>query len=316
MLPKSIYVTFKNNLRMLKRRRRLSLTTIDLLKKLKLDTFSNIIENGIFTRKLSGTYFSNINRFFFNIISEVNRNNFNEEKNTLINKITNKIFVNKLRKIYIYKYYTSLLYINSLKFKMTNLLGLTNILSKIYNKKVIINVVNLKYLFLDSSIFVNAVVRKINDRKKRIRKVLKKGLKMIKKGKISPNLLLKKSKDLPMILANKYKLNFMNLSNYLSNSINNDNLSFLDNNKSHTSAFQALHNKFLIGFKLQGTGRLTRRLTASRSQSKYRKTGNFKNIYSSHQGISTVMLKGYAKSNLQYVNMNSKNRNGSFSIKN
>jgi hypothetical protein len=60
---------------------------------------------------------------------------------------------------------------------------------------------------------------------------------------------------------------------------------------------------------------LTRRFTASRSVFKVKWKGNLKNIDSSYKGLSTVMLRGHAKSNVQYTNVNSKNRNGSFGIK-
>lgn len=36
---------------------------------------------------------------------------------------------------------------------------------------------------------------------------------------------------------------------------------------------------------------------------------------SSYKGLSTVMLRGHAKSNLQYTMINSKTRNGAFGIK-
>ena len=66
---------------------------------------------------------------------------------------------------------------------------------------------------------------------------------------------------------------------------------------------------------MQGAGRLTKRLTASRSITKFRMKGSLKNINSSFHSISTVMLRGYFKSNLQYININSHNRNGSFGMK-
>ena len=76
-----------------------------------------------------------------------------------------------------------------------------------------------------------------------------------------------------------------------------------------------LKNKTIKGVKIQGTGRLTKRLTALRSVSKFRQKGSLKNIYSSHHNLSTVMLIGYIKSNLQYIKKNYNNRNGSYGIK-
>jgi len=79
--------------------------------------------------------------------------------------------------------------------------------------------------------------------------------------------------------------------------------------------FNNLKHKAIGGVRLEAKGRLTRRFTASRSVFKVKWKGNLKNIDSSYKGLSTVMLRGHAKSNVQYTNVNSKNRNGSFGIK-
>src|SRR5271155_682750 len=73
--------------------------------------------------------------------------------------------------------------------------------------------------------------------------------------------------------------------------------------------------KHVTGFRLETSGRLTRRYTASRSVSKLRYKGNLLNIDSSYRGLSSVLLKGNLKSNLQYTKLNSKTRIGSFGIK-
>ena len=79
--------------------------------------------------------------------------------------------------------------------------------------------------------------------------------------------------------------------------------------------FNNLKHKAIGGVRLEAKGRLTRRFTASRSVFKVKWKGSLKNIDSSYKGLSTVMLRGHAKSNVQYTNINSKNRNGSFGIK-
>ena len=66
---------------------------------------------------------------------------------------------------------------------------------------------------------------------------------------------------------------------------------------------------------MEAKGRLTRRFTASRSVSKLRYKGNLMNIDSSFRGLSTVLLKGNLRSNVQYTKLNSKTRIGSFGIK-
>lgn len=71
----------------------------------------------------------------------------------------------------------------------------------------------------------------------------------------------------------------------------------------------------LRGIRVEAKGRLTRRATASRSVFKMKLKGGLKNVDSSFRGLSTVMLRGYAKSNVQYSLLNSKNRNGAFGVK-
>ena len=55
--------------------------------------------------------------------------------------------------------------------------------------------------------------------------------------------------------------------------------------------------------KLEGKGRLTRRLTASRAIHKKAYKGSLKNVYSSFKGLSALMTKGYNRSNLNYTNL-------------
>jgi hypothetical protein len=71
----------------------------------------------------------------------------------------------------------------------------------------------------------------------------------------------------------------------------------------------------MAGVRLEAKGRLTRRLTASRSIFKIKWKGSLKNVYSSYRGLSSVLLRGHVKSNVNYSIINSKTRNGAFGIK-
>ena len=71
----------------------------------------------------------------------------------------------------------------------------------------------------------------------------------------------------------------------------------------------------LRGIRVEAKGRLTRRATASRSVFKMKWKGGLKNVDSSFRGLSTIMLRGHVKSNIQYSVVNSKNRNGAFGVK-
>jgi len=191
------------------------------------------------------------------------------------------------------------------------MLSVKSILNRLYSNKIEINVINLKYLYLDGNILALTVVRKLKDRKRGVLKVIRMALRLSKKPHI-----------------NKFYTDFLNVNSIDTMLIKkNFNLSVNDNiplNKDliykPTSykgriIFFYLKHKIISGMKLQGTGRLTKRLTASRSISKYMGKGSLKNRTSSFDGLSTVVLRGYVKSNLQYININSYNRIGAYGIK-
>ena len=248
-------------------------------------------------------------------------NNFNEKlpsfsiykKNFKNNLISNKDFYEIMKKklekihntikikyyvLFFYKRYVTRIYFNKLKFNSINLFNLSKILHKIYDKHININIVNLKYLHLDSSIFTNAIVRKLKKRKSKVLKVLRKALILPKIPEIDSMFLLKKKKVFNDIIYNITRFNkYVNVNNI------------------NKVIFKSIKNTHLIGIKLEGKGRLTRRLTASRAVYKRSHIGSLKNIYSSSKGLSAVMSKGFDKSNINYINLNSYNRNGSYGIK-
>jgi hypothetical protein len=83
----------------------------------------------------------------------------------------------------------------------------------------------------------------------------------------------------------------------------------------HSYIIYSLKHLKLRGVRVEAKGRITRRFTASRSVFKMKWKGGLKNVDSSFKGISTIMLRGYAKSNVQYSFISSKNRNGAYGVK-
>ena len=77
----------------------------------------------------------------------------------------------------------------------------------------------------------------------------------------------------------------------------------------------SLKYKDLNGLRLETKGRLSKRRTASKSVFKLLYKGSLKNIDSSYKGLSTIILRGYVKSNIQFTKLSSKTRNGSFGLK-
>jgi len=230
-----------------------------------------------------------------------------------------KNFIKKsLEKEILIIYIKQLLHFNKSKFEDTYLLKLNNIIEKIYNKNVEFNIINLKYIHLNSDLLTQSIALKLKRRKNYILKVLKKLFKMIK---ISP---LNK-----VILMHYFEKNLSKeiLNNlYLFKKSNNDNLNqslfnlFSLNEKEKNIRLEnlildSLKYKDLNGLRLETKGRLSKRRTASKSVFKLLYKGSLKNIDSSYKGLSTIILRGYIKSNIQFTKLSSKTRNGSFGIK-
>lgn len=189
-------------------------------------------------------------------------------------------FMKKFRLYYIYK---QLIYLNKSKLNYTYLRLLKKYLEILYKKNVEFNLINLKRFFLNSDILSEAIKLKLI-RTRNVRKVFKKIKKKIKIGKEknSLNLFAKNGEE------NEKKVDF-----------------FLNN----------LKYRHVTGFRLQAKGRLSRRYTASRSISRVEYAGNLMNFDSSYHSLSSVLLKGNLKSNLQYTKLNCKTRVGSFGLK-
>jgi hypothetical protein len=126
----------------------------------------------------------------------------------------------------------------------------------------------------------------------------------------------------PLVINNKDNLNQLLVglftgSNFLNklekNQYDKDKVSINTNLLSYV--FNIIKYKSMGGVRLEAKGRLTRRFTASRSVFKIKWKGSLKNIDSSYRGLSSVILRGHAKSNVQYSIVNSKTRNGAFGLK-
>jgi hypothetical protein len=199
-----------------------------------------------------------------------------------------------MKKLRLYFLYKQLIYLNKSKFNYTYLRLLKKHLEFLYNKNVEFNLVNLKRFYLNSDILSESVKLKLTRNKRKMQKMLKK-----MKNKISIH---KKELFLDYKLSankdSKNELKQINNTKFLKYIILNN-----------------LKYKHITGFRLQAAGRLSKRYTASRSLSKIQYKGNLLNLGSSYKNISSVILKGNLKSNIQYTKLRSKTRIGSFGIK-
>jgi hypothetical protein len=161
-------------------------------------------------------------------------------------------------------------------------LGLTSLLEKLYGKKVVIKLVDLKSIHLNSDVFSSAVALKLRDRHNKAFRVLKKAI-----------LQMVRIPDLHTLIT------------------------FDDNNQTmnKNNIVNTIKQQIVSGVRFEASGRLTRRLTAMRSVFKYRYTGSLKNLRASFNRKAAVLLRGYAKANSQYTVINSKTRNGTFGLK-
>ena len=198
-----------------------------------------------------------------------------------------KLIKKSLDKYLLHKYYQQLVFINKSKFNYNYLQFLKIYLEKIYNKNVEFNLVNLRRFYLNSDILSESITIKIRKNRRKLLKYL--------------NTLKRKVK-----VHNKKNIFYQPILNKLNN---------IDKEYLEKVILKNIKYKHVTGFRLETRGRLTRRYTASRSVSKLRYKGNLLNIDSSYRGLSSVLLKGNQKSNLQHTKLKSKTRIGSFGIK-
>jgi hypothetical protein len=198
-----------------------------------------------------------------------------------------KLIKKSLDKYLLHKYYQQLVFINKSKFNYNYLQYLKKYLEKIYNKNVEFNLINLRRFYLNSDTLSESITLKIRKNRRKLLKYL--------------NTLKRKIK-----VRNKKNLYYKPVFNKLNN---------VDKKYLEEVVLGDIKYRHVTGFRLETSGRLTRRYTASKSVSKLRYKGNLLNIDSSYRGLSSVLLKGNLKSNLQYTKLKSKTRIGSFGLK-
>ena len=269
----------------------------------------------------------------------INCNNKNNYDNNYENKYLKKFYLKCLYKEILSLYFYQIISLNESKFKDNYILPLTNLMETFYNKKVDFNLVNLKYLYLNSYILTETVVRKLRNRNNRLVRVLNNSLfkfrlPVIDRVAMLEEMYNKKRKTQNLRVSD---FSFFKNINKLKEKSNNDPLDFifykmysekwffknLQLVKNHNDTVKDVTNtvlsfikhKSVNGIRLEGAGRLTRRNVAEKSIFKIRYKGNIKNIDSSIKGLSSVLLRGHAKSNLQHTKLKDKTRTGSYGIK-
>jgi hypothetical protein len=212
------------------------------------------------------------------------------------------------KEIFILNFMQSLFF-NRLKFTSLYIEPLRKILTKLYNKKIILNIVKLKTYFLNVDILTQIVTTKTRYRRLTILRVLNASLMNIKTPVINKNFIVREATKLTSIqniILNDTIINEKDpLNNFL---LNKKKLSRLD-------ILDTIKNKTVQGIRFEASGRLTRRLIASRAISKLKYIGTLKNVDSSYRGLSGTIVRGNIRSNTQLTKLKSKRRIGSFGMK-
>ena len=310
-----------------------------IIKQIDLEKNNSIIINNTKLKKEKDLAFKNLNKDLTKLIKIIDIC----ENDTVFNSYLENMYKDFLYKTYVEKeinsiaYYKLLLSLNKSKFENKFLLKLKPLIAKFYNKEVEFNVVNLKTLSLNSDIFTEAISLKLKNRNNKLLRVLRSSLSMVKLpitnrikeqySKISIkelwinrvnnlNIDFFKNQYYNKDILNEVILDYFNKSSIVVNKKNSENENKVDNNKFFSDfVLNSLKHKNMAGVRLEAKGRLTRRFTASRSVFKIKWKGSLKNIDSSYKGLSSILLRGHVKANIQYSSVNSKTRNGAFGLK-
>ncbi len=294
------------------------------------------------------------NRYYEYLINLVETKVLSEHnKNTLFceHSETFKVFKPGRSRVFYYKklssYYKKewfkffyLLKLNKLKSKEVFIHKLNELVNNVYNKKVVFNIVNLKKMHLSSDIYTQLVSLKLRNKNNKLYRVLKSSLRKVKVRQISKIAEKLGRPNMDEFFVNRIRNNTIDSMLNTSASQKDDLSSLLFDFYPRVKTFTKRISRFLTGptsslkgynlkgyvirrlkhlkirgIRVEAKGRLTRRARASRSVFKMKWKGGLKNVDSSFRGLSTVMLRGHVKSNLQYSVINSKNRRGAFGVK-
>ena len=265
------------------------------------------------------------------------------ENDSMLNERYENFYKNFHNKTYLEKeintiaYYKLLLDLNKYKFENKFISVLRLLVSKFYKKEVEFNFINLKTLYFNSDIFTEAISLKLKNRNNGLLPVLGSSLSMVKLPRVNKikeqyyNINIKKlwinrinslnidffknkNRTINKDILNEILFDLFHSYSYSFNLDVKDNKTNIDKNLLNF-VLNKLKYKNIGGVRLEAKGRLTRRFTASRSVFKIKWKGSLKNIDSSYRGLSSTMLRGYVKSNIQYSLINSKTRNGAFGLK-
>jgi len=265
--------------------------------------------------------------FYKKIVLLINKNSkiMGGTSDAFLKKIASSDLYNKTikyllkKELILLRKYKLRLNLNLYKFEEKLLFKLKNLIIKFYNKKVEFNIVNLKSIMLNSEIFTNLFTLKLLNTKYSVLRMLKIMFNKVLLAKtnsvIDKNPVIK-GVDFSLI-ENKFKN--LNINTILENSditeLYKDLFNIGSYNKINKEIFDSINYKNVGGLRLEVRGRLSKRNRADRSFFKVKWKGGLKNFHSSYKKLSSVNMRGYIESNLDYSIFTSKRNLGSFAVK-
>lgn len=260
--------------------------------------------------------------------TEILKNFFKKNKNLnslfLLRKKwqQNYFIIKRLRKkLILFKRFKLKLDLNKKKFEENLLHKLGELISQFYNKKIEFNIVNLKSIVLNTDLFTKILTLKIRRKKANVLKIMKFVLNKARLLKL--NRIIEKSNSIRNVNLNLIENKYKNL--HLQSIINEDNLDkklndiypniISDYAEAHKIIFNSIKYKNMGGIRLEVKGRLTKRYRADRAIFKVLWKGGLKNIDSSYKRLSSVIIRGSVKPNIEHSVLASKRRIGAFAVK-
>ena len=194
--------------------------------------------------------------------------------------------------------YLSSLYVNNNKYSYI-LPNIKSLIKYLYNKKIELNIIKLKYLHLNSDIFSQAIAVKLRKKGNNLLKILRRSMKLVNLPEFNVSDLTE-DKNLVLNEGKQYKDLSLNWKTGITDVLDN------------------IKYKWVTGVRVEARGRLTRRFTASRALFKFKYKGNLKNLETSKNILSVpsiYFLRDEYKPNIQHSFVSSKKRIGVFGIK-
>jgi len=237
--------------------------------------------------------------------------------------------------------------LNKYKFEEKFLYKLSKLISRFYNKKVVFNIVNLKYVMYNSDIFTEIFSSKLrnlkanplnlmdilfnkarlpyeNKIKERIRIFNTVNFDAIsnKFGDVNINKIITVAAAKHASLRSMHSLDNI-LKDLYHNVVFNSGASGVTisdiDSKNYTNIYNTIFNsinyKNISGIRFEVKGRLTKRFRADRSVLKLKWKGGLRNIDSSYKGLSCVNFRGFTSPSVQYSISTSKRHVGAFAVK-